>query len=168
VSLRSSAAAAAAAECEPTARLLYLHPGQLAAFGEPMVVSTILGSCVSVALYDTGAGVGGLNHFVLAAGGDGQSPRYAEPACEQLLARLLALGARPARLRAKLFGGGAMFAPTPGRATIGDANVAAARAWLGAQGIPIDASDVGGLVGRRLFLELPSGEARMAPIGGRA
>ena len=43
-----------------------------------------------------------------------------------------------------------------------------ARAWLGAQGIPIDASDVGGLVGRRLFFEIPSGQARTAPVGGRA
>ncbi len=166
MSLRSPAAALAA-DSGPTARLLYLHPGQLAASGEPMMVTTILGSCVSVALYDSAAGVGGLNHFVLANGADSQSPRYAEPACEQLLARVLALGARPARLRAKLFGGAAMFATTRGRATVGDANAAAARDWLSAQRIPIDASDVGGQVGRRLFFEIPSGHARCAQVSGR-
>jgi chemotaxis protein CheD len=166
--VNSHALAASVVESDSTARLLYLHPGQLAAFGEPMVVTTILGSCVSVALYDAAAGVGGLNHFVLAGGGGSQSPRYAEPACEQLLARVLALGGRPARLVAKLFGGAAMFAATPGRATVGEANAAAARTWLAEREIPIVASELGGFVGRRLFFEVPSGHSRTHPVGGRA
>jgi chemotaxis protein CheD len=166
--LSARALAVSVAESDATSRLVYLHPGQLAAFDEPMVVTTILGSCVSVALYDAAAGVGGLNHFVLAGGAGSQSPRYAEPACEQLLARVLALGARPARLVAKLFGGAALFAPAPGRNSVGDANAAAARGWLAEREIPLVASDLGGLAGRRLFFEVPSGHARSLPVGGRS
>ena len=155
-------------DSNPTARLTYLHPGQLVAFAEPMVVTTVLGSCVSVGLYDESAGVGGLNHFVLseAFGVDVRSPRYAGPACELLLDRVLALGARAGRLRAKLFGGATAFSVGPGRTSVGANNVAAARAWLAAQRIETVAADTGGALGRRLYFELPGGASRVLTLGG--
>ena len=69
---------AAAREPDPTARLVYLHPGQLVASGDHVIVTTVLGSCVAVCLFDENAGVGGVNHFVLPAGAE-KSPRIAAP-----------------------------------------------------------------------------------------
>ncbi len=51
---------------------VYLHPGEVYVTGEPTRITTILGSCVSVCLFDARAGVAGLNHFLL--------PRAAIPA----------------------------------------------------------------------------------------
>ena len=42
-------------------------PGEYFVSREPKVVYTVLGSCISVCLRDPLAGVGGMNHFMLAA-----------------------------------------------------------------------------------------------------
>jgi chemotaxis protein CheD len=75
---------------------VYPHPGQLFASAEPASVTTVLGSCVSVCLWDRDRGIGGINHFVLPiwAGNGTSSPRFGNVAMEALLARLVGLGAR--------------------------------------------------------------------------
>jgi hypothetical protein len=47
---------------------VYLHSGKFHVSAKPCRVSTILGSCVAVALFDPSTGVGGLNHFLLPHG----------------------------------------------------------------------------------------------------
>lgn len=140
-----------------TPRTAYLHPGQLVAFSGPAVMTTVLGSCVAVCLYDQQAEIGGMNHFVLseATAADRDSVRYARPACDHLLEQVCRLGARRERLAAKLFGGCSALAGAAGRATVGERNVAAARAWLLEQRIPVEACEVGGVFGRKLSFEIP-------------
>lgn len=151
-----------------TAKIAYLHPGQLLAFCGPAVMSTVLGSCVTVCLYDAQAEAGGMNHFVLPEGlaSDRDSARYAIPACERLLERVLELGAHRARLRAKLFGGASALARPLGRKSVGEGNVEAARAWLERERIALEAIEVGGEFGRRLAFELPSGAAWVRLLKG--
>jgi chemotaxis protein CheD len=151
-------------------RTAYLHPGQLMAFSGPAVVTTVLGSCVALCLYDEQAEAGGMNHFVLAEGlaSDRESPRYAQPACERLLARVLALGARRERLVAKIFGGASSMQRSVGRASVGENNVAAARRWLEQERIPLAAVETGGEFGRRLAFEIPSGAAWVRLLKGSA
>jgi chemotaxis protein CheD len=86
------------------AQRVYLAPGQLFASGDRVQVTTILGSCVAVCLFDNEAEVGGVNHFLLPHGTP-PSPRFADHATTLLMQRVLALGAERGRLRAKLFGG---------------------------------------------------------------
>jgi chemotaxis protein CheD len=167
-------AAAHALALEPpadrTGRIAYLHPGQLMAFTGPTVMTTVLGSCVAVCLYDEQAETGGMNHFVLAEGlaSDRESPRYAQPACERLLARVLELGGRRDRLVAKLFGGASSMQRTVGRASVGENNVAAAKRWLEQQRIALLAVETGGEFGRRLAFEIPSGAAWVRLLKGGA
>ena len=104
----------------------------------------MLGSCVSACLFDKVAGVGGMNHFLLPtrpAGGDA-SPRYGEVSLPQLIDELIALGADPRRLEAKLFGAGAVIAGLS--AAIGDSNARFARELLASRGIPVIAERLGG------------------------
>jgi chemotaxis protein CheD len=152
------------------AGLAYLHPGQLAAFSGPAVITTVLGSCVALCLYDAQAEAGGMNHFVLAEGlaSDRESPRYAVPACERLLGRVLELGGRRERLTAKLFGGASALARPPGRPSVGDSNITAAKRWLERERIAIAAIEVGGEFGRRLAFEIPSGAAWVRLLKGGA
>jgi chemotaxis protein CheD len=148
-------------------RTTYVHPGQVTAHAEPTQVSTVLGSCVAICLYDEQAGVGGLNHFVLPDVSTADpSTRYAGPAFRELLTRLHDLGARPARLQAKVFGGSDTLGFSA-ETTIGARNVESARALLALAGIPIVGEDVGGAVGRKLLFDTSGGAAWVRKLGER-
>lgn len=140
----------------------YLHPGQLFASGGQCTISTILGSCVSVCLFDRHRGIGGANHFLLPhdVRGVAQPARYGPPAIRELLARLQRLGASPSTLEAKIFGGAAMIVEPSGSARrLGAMNVAVAREILHDAAIPIRAEDVGGARGRKLLFQVHDGSA---------
>ena len=47
-------------------KLITIYPGELYASRGPEFISTILGSCVSIVLFDKTLLVGGMNHFMLA------------------------------------------------------------------------------------------------------
>ncbi len=90
-------------------------PGEFFVAGEDIVLSTLLGSCVSACMWDPAMRVGGMNHFMLpgssgpgesAAGPTALAGRYGAFAMEQLINALIKRGARRENLRAKLFGGG--------------------------------------------------------------
>ena len=86
---------------------VYLQPGQLYASAQPSAVTTVLGSCVAVCLWDPIEAVGGMNHYLLPffAGAGQGSPRFGNFAMTELVDRLVALGASKGRLQAKVFGG---------------------------------------------------------------
>jgi chemotaxis protein CheD len=141
---------------------VYLHAGQLVAFREPRAISTVLGSCVAVCLWDAGAGVGGMNHYVLPhrAGALETSPRFGNVAMGGLLDELVRLGARFARLQAKVFGGASVLGSARvGGTSLGADNVELARSLLAAAGIPVVAEDTGGERGRRLIFQTDDGLA---------
>lgn len=143
-------------------RRVYLHPGQLHAAAEPTEVTTVLGSCVAVCLWDPEARIGGVNHYTLPLppGGDRRSPRFAEGAIEVLLEQVLSLGGVKRHLRAKVCGGGGSLGGgrMSGR-SLGLENVEVARERLTALGIPILAEDVGGARGRKLIFQTDTGIA---------
>src|SRR5262245_2080533 len=140
----------------------YLHPGQLFVSLENYAVTTILGSCVSVCLWDPLTKIAGINHFLLPHhAGDGQaSSRFGNLAVRQLIEEVRALGAVQARLQAKLFGGACVLDAFRNRANhLGAKNVDVARAVLQSANIPILGEDVGGDKGRKLIFHTDSGSA---------
>jgi chemotaxis protein CheD len=92
-----------------------LLPGDFCASREPMVLYTMLGSCVSACIRDPLMGIGGMNHFLLPEAGhppcdteEGSlSPlsRYGHYAMEHLIDWLIRHGGSQDRLEVKLFGG---------------------------------------------------------------
>ncbi|MCK6494606.1 MAG: hypothetical protein L6Q34_14375, partial [Nitrospira sp.] len=92
-------------------------PGEFFVSREPMVVYTVLGSCISACIRDPIAQVGGMNHFMLPApkvhqSGDswgGESTRYGSFAMEQLINGILKRGGMKNRLEVKLFGAGRIY-----------------------------------------------------------
>ena len=92
--------------------MITIRPGEFHATREDHVISTVLGSCVAVALYEQTRGVGGLNHFMLPDANfsprmaESRSGRYGMYAMEMLLGDLIKLGSTRQHLRAKVFGGG--------------------------------------------------------------
>lgn len=140
-------------------RAFFVHPGQLAASATPRYYTTILGTCVSVCLFDPEAGVGGLNHYLLPYGTELTGTRYGNVAMARLLRQVLDQGAHREHLRAKVFGGMTSSQPMALHQDLGGSNVALALEWLSATGIPVLARDVGGHRGRKLLFHSQDGAA---------
>jgi len=137
----------------------YLYPGGLFAEAEPHRVTTVLGSCVAVCLWDPLRRIGGINHFLLPLwNGEGlPTPRYGNIAIDALVERMQALGACRSGLQAKVFGGAAMWENSNGLLAVGERNIALARTQLDRHRIPIISADVGGDAGRKIIFETASG-----------
>ena len=121
----------------------YLLPGDLFAAHHATAVKTLLGSCVSVCLWDASARVGGINHFLLPHGQTGvdRPGRYGNLAMPALFDELSRLGATSSRTTAKVFGGAAILAQSrPNH--IGVQNVEVALAWLERAGLRVVALEM--------------------------
>jgi two-component system chemotaxis response regulator CheB len=132
----------------------YLYPGQLAAFKEETLVTTLLGSCVAVALFDPEKKVAGLNHYLLPEPSpfDQLSPRYGTYALAQLIREVEALGGRSDRLQAKIYGGGNVINNILNGPSIGQLNINMAEKILKHLQIPIVEKNVGGQKARTIKL----------------
>jgi chemotaxis protein CheD len=95
------------AEHSNDGEILYLEPGHLVVCTEPCRLRTVLGSCVSVCLYDAELRHGGMNHFMLPESLSTleMSSRYGTRAMPTLLSRLERLGSERRSLSASVFGG---------------------------------------------------------------
>ena len=121
-------------------------------------MTTVLGSCVAACIYDAETGVGGMNHFLLAEGGKGETAmRYGAYAMEVLINDVMKAGARRDRLQAKLFGGAKMFDALN---DVGASNAEFARRFLADEGIPVVSESLGGRRARRVEFWPTSGRAR--------
>ncbi len=145
-------------------RVAYLLPAELSVVDSESshTIMTILGSCVSVCLWDRRGRAGGMNHYLLPRRGNGGelSPRYGDVAIPTLVRRLVALGAAHEDLRAKIFGGAhVMPADHPSGKSLGAQNVEVAIEFLRAEGVQILSEDVGGKRGRKLAFNTLDGTA---------
>jgi chemotaxis protein CheD len=148
-----------------------LHPGDYFFSEEDIVISTILGSCISVAIIDRKRQRGGMNHFMLPSSSSspsenillGKSTRYGVHAMELLLNDFIKTGSRRSDLEAKVFGGGAMF---EGRESGGNGlqNIQFAFRYLSDERIPVSASDTGEKVGRKIYFFPTSGKILLRKI----
>ena len=135
--------------------------------GDDTLVTSGLGSCVAVAIYDAEAAVGGLLHAMLpAAPSPAEKPaKYVDSGLDQLLAAMYRRGADPEHVAAKLVGGSAMLDLSIGDA-IGDRNVEAAERALEAAEIPLVASETGGSTGRSVTFCPASGDVTIDRVDG--
>ena len=144
-----------------TDQILYVLQGEHQVSGAPdVVLSTILGSCVAVCLWDDVAGLGGMNHFLLPFGPKAAAAtpeRYGVHAMEILINALLKAGARRNRLQAKLFGGAQLSATL---SDIGQSNARFAKEFLATEDIPCLAESLGGTSARRVLFRPRTGNVR--------
>ena len=127
-------------------------------------LSTLLGSCVAVCLFDPALKIGGINHFMLpemgrSKYGDVDSLLSGNFAMEALLNALTGRGARKARLQAKAFGGGTIIDSDASAPNIGMRIASFAKEWLQREGIPLLSSDFLGPWSRKIIFLPFNGEA---------
>ncbi len=144
----------------------YLHPGGLFVNNAEYVVRTVLGSCVSVCLWDPVLQVGGINHYMLALwNGEGlPSPRYGNIAIPKLIENMLKLGCKRHNLQAKIFGGAAVIGNTSGVLNIGTRNIELAENILKDEKIPIIGRDVDGNSGRKILFNTKTGRVLLKKL----
>jgi len=133
-----------------------IYPGEMFVSNEDIFIGTVLGSCISIALFDEKQGLGGLNHFMLPSGSlksdDEDVGRYGDYAIELLINDMMKKGAKKESLIAKVFGGGAVL--KTGSESInktGENNIQFALSFLETEKIPIVSRDVGGDHPRKIF-----------------
>lgn len=144
---------------EETINRHFLYPGTIFADSLEYQISTVLGSCVAVCLWDHVARKGGMNHIMLPLwNGEGlATPKYGNIAMERLLAKVLSIGCRREHLSAKVFGGANVTGTGLEVFLIGDRNITLAFQMLEEFGIPVVAKDVGGRIGRKIIMNTATG-----------
>jgi chemotaxis protein CheD len=144
----------------------YLYPGALFAQKGEYIVTTILGSCVAVCLWDPVLNIGGINHYMLALwNGEGlPSPKYGNIAITKLIEKMLGLGSRKENLKAKVFGGGEVLQSSSGILNVSQRNIELAKKMLEEEKIPILSSDLGGNQGRKLKFNTETGKVLLKKI----
>lgn len=143
-------------------KVIAIYPGEFYSSTENEMISTVLGSCISIALFDSENGVGGLNHFMLAKNtsieNEGESNRlmgkFGEYAMELLIKDVLDKGAKFENLQAKVFGGSNVFnLPAASGAQVGEVNIRFAFEYLEQKKIPVVTSNTGGTAPRKIFFD---------------
>lgn len=139
------------------------------------IITTTLGSCVAVCIFDAKSQVGGLNHFMLPEPlGDQEDPffakaKYGVHSMEVLINEILKAGGWRANLEAKVFGGANMFGnqikSREAGIPVGEQNVAFAKKYLDLEGIAITKIDVGGERARKIYFDSKNGFVKLFRIG---
>jgi chemotaxis protein CheD len=128
--------------------LVWLGVDESAIIKDGKTAKTILGSCVSIILYDSQAGIFGLNHYLNVDTG--------YPLTEKLVTELQGLGCK--NIKAVL-AGGANKSSTAFK--VGKTNIDFAKAFLMNYNIEVVGENVGGELGRTVMAELSDGHINL-------
>ncbi len=148
----------------PVAQDYFMKPGYIFVSAKPTVISTVLGTSVSVCIHDKKRKVGGMNHFKYPATSkpDEATADYGNISTKHLVKMLLRGGSRRKDLEAQLFGGASN--KTVSREDMGRKNLSMARQILLKERIPIVSEDIGGLKGRKVVFDTSKNEIVVAKV----
>jgi chemotaxis protein CheD len=140
-----------------------IHPGEFYVSDKDELIGTLLGSCVTVCLIDSGNGRVGMNHFMLPGRitqkdiFTDKEARYGIHAINELIKSMEACGSKKSGMVAKIFGGGHVLETVEDANSIPLDNIRVARVLMEIDDINIISSDVGGSYTRKLMLDVKSG-----------
>jgi chemotaxis protein CheD len=138
---------------------LFLYPGQLVVTKDAVEISTFLGSCVSVCLFDSVTRIAGMNHFLLPVNDNNKSDieRYGDTSMEYMLDKMLSMGSNQKDIVAKVFGGGKLLTHKNPSYNIGKKNIKIALDFISDHEINLISKAVGGIQGRKIIFNTLTG-----------
>jgi chemotaxis protein CheD len=138
----------------------FIYSSGLMVTKKPLVLTTVLGSCVAICLFDNKLRAGGMNHFMLPLwNGNGlASPKYGNIAIERLISEMEGIGSIRSDIVAKVFGGGRMLKEQSNFFDIGRRNIDLAFQMLRQERITVVANSTGGTKGRKIYFNTQTGE----------
>ena len=146
-------------------------PGEFYVSSNDEIIVTLLGSCISVCVYDPLKRLGGMNHFMLPITGNsidheaillnGEAGRYGNYAMEHMINEMLKQGAEKSRLKFKVFGGGKVL---KNATNVGDSNIEFVFDYLSKENYAIESSNVGDIYPRKIIFYLSTGDVFMKKL----
>jgi chemotaxis protein CheD len=144
---------------------VYLYPGEVSICEEPTRVITVLGSCVSVTMFNPGSKIGAICHGTLPrcrARNECHSTcieafKFMDCALHYMLGRFRQYGIANNEIEIKIFGG-ADTLKSKSSNTIGSQNIQITLDIMGKNKLRVIAADVGDSFGRKLVFFSHTGE----------
>jgi chemotaxis protein CheD len=137
--------------------------------GSGVIVTHALGSCVAVCIYDPGAGVAGLLHFLLPdskinpARAQAQPYAFADTGIPRLFQAAYSLGLNKGSCIVRLVGGAEVTGDgSKGSLGVGKRNALAARNLLWRNGVLVKGEALGGSTARTVTLHLDDGRLEIS------
>ena len=148
-----------------------IQPGEVYVTISGELISTVLGSCISVCMYDQAKGIAGMNHFMLPRDKSNTKntdmcsnpARYGNWAMEFLINEMLKAGARKDTLEIKVFGGGQVLSDMEFM-DIGQRNIDFVFSYLVQEDMKIGPKDVGGIYPRKVLFFGDDGSVKVKKI----
>ncbi|HAT51331.1 MAG: chemotaxis protein CheD [Nitrospirae bacterium] len=158
--------------------VVHLDPGELYVSSRPVEIHTVLGSCVSVAIFHPGRQLGAMSHGIFPFRECDHPPlglkvcrsmgEYVSCSLRFMLSWFGHMGIESGELEVKLFGGAMMFSlpgtPQVSSLSVGRSNVAAAREIIRDEKLRLISSDVGGSWGRKIIFHSGTGAVKLKRI----
>jgi len=140
-----------------------LRPGQVYLVKETGFIRTVVGSAVSICIWDEELKYACMCHFVfpMPAPGDSPSGLYATESIPTMLKTLSSAGSKRRSLSAHILGGASQ---TPVPDPTAEQNIEAARFILRQNRIPVICEDVGGRVGRKIVFNAENGNVAVVKV----
>ena len=125
-------------------------------YKEPLLVQTVLGSCVSVSFFHRRNALGAIFHSLLpeyksyeSEGPNNAVFRYVDSAIDKIVDMFARANIKPSALECKVFGGASALFPK--EISVGERNVRVAFESLAKYNLRVVASNVGGVRGRKIL-----------------
>jgi len=147
--------------------IVYINAGEYYISTNNEIIATLLGSCISVCLYDRKTGIGGMNHFMLPEKAENinmtqidrsnirnfnETLRYGVTAMGFLISEMQRKGVKRENITAKVFGGGMVIAQSRNKG-VGWKNIQFVRSYLKIERIPIEAENTGEFIARKVSFD---------------
>ena len=144
-------------------RKYVIFPGQFVITSVPSLISTVLGSCVSVCLWDKENKIGGMNHYLLPGTpeDDAGNSNRGVTSIRLLIRSLTNRKVSIENLEAKVFGGCNSLYRNNDYFKVGERNISIALETLHEFNIKVTAQHVGGCYGRKIVFNTSDGKVRM-------
>ena len=150
-------------------KVIFLHPGEVIFSKKPMIVATILGSCVSITFYNKRTKIAGISHCQLpkckgphTGCEECEDPyKYVDCTIRKMLEKFMSLKINKDEIEVKIFGGGDVLNKSNSLVkskTVGRQNIDAAIRTVQKSNLNLVAMDVGGKTGRKIFFLTGIGE----------
>ncbi len=157
--------------------VVHLKPGEAHITDRGELVITVLGSCLSVTMFNGRRKVAGICHSLLPQCGKsrrcdgecGEGYKYVACSIRQMAAAFDRIAVPREEIEVKCFGGADMFARKSGCSelvSVGRQNILMATRILAAEGLRLKVQDVGGLLGRKVLFYTHTGEVLLKRLRG--
>jgi chemotaxis protein CheD len=148
----------------PASKNYFLKPGFIYVSTKPTIISTVVGSCIAVCVFDRKQKIGGMNHFQFPAVRNEKqaTARYGNVAVSMLIKLMVNEGSKAEHLEAQILGGA--YNPEISHKNIGRENIQIAQKVLTQKGVRLASEDVGGEKGRKIVFNTNTNELAVIKV----